>query len=117
MPHDTVIYHNPRCTKSRQTLELLRSKGIEPKVIEYLKAPPDEATIEKLLRLLGIEPIDLIRKGEEAYKTLGLEKKAGDRKALVRAMAEHPILIERPIVVIGGKARIGRPPERVLEIL
>ena len=114
---NVTIYHNPRCTKSRQTLELLRSKGVEPTVIEYLHDPPDEAAIEKLLRALGVEPIDLIRKNEEPYKKLGLDKKTGDRKALIRAMAENPILIERPIVIKGGVARIGRPPERVLEIL
>jgi arsenate reductase (glutaredoxin) len=118
VPSQSVtIYHNPRCTKSRETLQLLRDKGVEPSVVEYLKTPPDEATLEKLLKMLGIEPAELLRKKEPAYAELGLEKKLGDRKALVRAMVENPVLIERPIVVKDGKARIGRPPEKVLEIL
>lgn len=112
-----TIYHNPRCSKSRQTLQLLRDKGVEPAVVEYLKEPPDAATLEGLLTKLGLEPIDLIRKGEPEFKALGLDAKTGDRKALIQAMADHPVLIERPIVVAGKKARLGRPPERVLEIL
>jgi arsenate reductase (glutaredoxin) len=114
---NVTIYHNPRCTKSRETLELLRDKGVEPTVIEYLKTPPDEATLESLLKMLAIEPAELLRKKEPAYAGLGLEKKLGDRKALIRAMVENPVLIERPIVVKDGRARIGRPPEKVLEIL
>jgi arsenate reductase len=115
-----TIYHNPRCTKSRQTLELLRERGVEPTIIEYLKEPPDEATLERLLSMLGLEPLDLIRKGEPLFKELGLAevaKKPDSRRTLIRAMAEHPVLIERPIVVRGGQARLGRPPERVAEIL
>lgn len=114
---DVTIYHNPRCTKSRETLGLLRSKGIEPRIVEYLKTPPDAATLETLLSKLGLEPIALIRKGEALYEELNLDAKKNDRKALIQAMVENPILIERPIVVKGRQARIGRPPERVLEIL
>lgn len=114
---DVTIYHNPRCSKSRQTLELLRSRGIEPEVVEYLQDPPDEKTLERLLGLLGMEPMELIRRGEAPFKALGLDKKQHDRRALIRAMAANPVLIERPIVVKGRAARLGRPPERVLEIL
>jgi arsenate reductase len=112
-----TIYHNPRCSKSRETLQLLRDQGVEPEVVEYLNDPPDEATLGRLLDMLGIEPADLLRKKEPIYKELGLEKKLGDRAAVIRAMVEHPVLIERPIVVKGKKARLGRPPERVLDIL
>ena len=112
-----IIYHNPRCTKSRQTLKLLTEQGIVPKVIEYLKQPPDASALSDLIDMLGIEPIELIRKKEKSFKELGLAQQAGERKALIRAMAQHPILIERPIVVKGKKARLCRPPEKVLEIL
>jgi len=112
-----TIYHNPRCSKSRQTLELLRERGIEPDVIEYLKAPPDAPTLKKLLGLLHMAPRDLMRKGEKEYMDLGLHDPALSDDALIRAMAAHPILIERPIVAAGGKAALGRPPEKVLEIL
>jgi len=113
----TTIYHNPRCTKSRQTLALLQDRGIEPVVVEYLKDPPDEATVTKLVKQLGIDPFDLIRRNEKPYKDLGLAKKKDNPKALIKAMAKHPILIQRPIVVKGSKAALGRPPEEVLEIL
>jgi arsenate reductase len=111
------IYHNPRCSKSRQTLELLRAQGIEPEIVEYLKNPPDEKTLEQLLAQLGMEPGEVMRTKEDEYKELGLDAQQGDRAALIRAMVENPILIERPIVVKGAKARLGRPPEQVLEIL
>ena len=111
-----TIYHNPDCSKSRQTLQLLRERGIEPEVVEYLQAPPDEVTLERLLDMLGLEPRELMREKEDEYEQLGLAEKS-DRKALIRAMVEHPILIERPIVVRGEQARLGRPPERVLELL
>lgn len=117
-PSDPVtIYHNPRCSKSRQTLDLLRQRGIEPTVVEYLKTPPDAATLRKLIKALGIRAIDLVRKGEAEYKSLNLAAKADDDEAVIAAMVKHPILIERPIVVKGGKARLGRPPENVLELL
>jgi len=112
-----TIYHNPRCSKSRQTLDLLRGRGIEPTVIEYLSDPPDAATIAALLDLLGLEPRQLMRKGEAVYQELGLADASLDRDALIAAMAANPILIERPVVVANGKAAIGRPPESVLDIL
>jgi len=109
-----TIYHNPRCTKSRQTLALLREQGIEPEVVEYLETPPDAATIAGLLKKLAIEPIDLIRKKE--HRELKLPP-TDDPKELIARMAAHPRIIERPIVVCGRAARLGRPPESVLEIL
>lgn len=112
-----VIYHNPRCSKSRQTLELLRSRGIEPEVREYLNMPPSVAELETLLMQLGIDPRALMRRKEAAYKELELADETKSRDALIRAMHSHPILIERPIVTANGKAAIGRPPEAVLDIL
>ena len=109
-----TIYHNPRCTKSRQTLTLLSERGIEPTVVEYLKNPPNEATIRKLLKKLGLEAAQLIRRKE--YAALGLAG-TDDPQTLIAHMAAHPEIIERPIVVCGEKARLGRPPEQVLEIL
>jgi arsenate reductase len=109
-----TIYHNPRCSKSRQTLALLEEQGIEPQVIEYLTTPPDAATLRKVIDMLGVGPRDILRRKEarEAGIDPGLD---GD--ALIDAMVANPIVIERPIVVSGGKARLGRPPEQVLEIL
>jgi arsenate reductase len=112
-----TIYHNPRCSKSRQTLQLLKDKGVEPEVIEYLNTPPDEATLGEYLTRLGMEPRELMRKKEAPYKELNLADENLDRAALIAAMVENPILIERPIVVSGGKVALGRPPESVLEIL
>lgn len=112
-----VIYHNPRCSKSRSTLELLKSRGLEPHVIEYLKTPPSAEELEAILGQLGLEPRQLMRKGESAYKENGLDDPSLDRSALIAAMAAHPVLIERPIVLANGKAAIGRPPENVLTIL
>lgn len=112
-----TIYHNPRCSKSRQTLQLLRDQGVEPDIVEYLTDPPDEATLRNLIKMLGIKPIDLVRKKEAAFKELGLAEKASDDDAIIAAMLACPKLIERPIVVEGKQARIGRPPELVLEIL
>ena len=110
-----TIYHNPRCSKSRQTLELIRAACIEPMVVEYLSETPSAAELKSLLAKLGKAPRDIIRKGEAVFKELGL-KDAGD-DALIEAMVANPILIERPIVVNGDKAALGRPPEDVLEIL
>ncbi len=112
-----VIYHNPRCSKSRQTLELLTEHGVEPQVVRYLDDPPDEDTLARLLDLLGMEPRDLMRRREKEYRELGLDDPTLGREELIRAMVEHPRLIERPIVVMGDRAVIGRPPERVLELL
>lgn len=112
-----TIYHNPRCSKSRATLNLLRARGAEPQVVEYLDNPPDAATFRTILDKLGLGPRDVIRKGEKLYKELELADETLPDAALVTAMVEHPILIERPIVVNGEKAVIGRPPENVLEII
>ncbi|AAU91324.1 arsenate reductase (glutaredoxin) [Methylococcus capsulatus] len=112
-----TIYHNPRCSKSRETLKLLQQRGIEPVIIEYLKTPPDAASLRELVRLLGISPRQLLRKGEAPYKDLGLANPELDDETLIEAMASHPVLIERPIVVANGKAALGRPPENVLAIL
>jgi arsenate reductase len=112
-----TIYHNPRCSKSRQTLALLQDRGIEPKVVEYLTETPDADTLDGLLKKLKLEPRDLLRRKEAPYGELGLDDPGLSRQALIAAMVEHPILIERPIVVKGAKAALGRPPEKVLEIL
>ncbi len=112
-----TIYHNPRCSKSRQTMQLLVENRIEPEVVEYLKTPPDRATLEHLLELLGLEPRELMRRKEKEYKELGLDNPELSRDQLIDAMLAHPKLIERPIVVSNGKATIGRPPESVLDIL
>jgi len=112
-----TIYHNPRCSKSRAALSLLREQGIEPEIVEYLKEPPDVATLGRLLDMLGLEPRDLIRKKEPEYKANNLDNPALTREQLVAAMVAHPKLIERPIVVKGEKAILGRPPESVLELV
>jgi arsenate reductase len=112
-----TIYHNPRCSKSRQTLALLQDCGIEPKVVEYLTDTPDADTLDGLLKKLKLEPRDLMRRKEAPYQELDLDDPGLSRQALIAAMVEHPILIERPIVVKGAKAALGRPPEKVLEIL
>ena len=111
------IYHNPRCGKSRQTLQLLKEQGIDPEIIEYLKTPPSAEELNDILQKLGMEPRDLMRKNEAEYKASGLDDQALDRQALINGMVSHPILIERPIVVANDKAAIGRPPEAVLSIL
>jgi arsenate reductase len=112
-----TIYHNPRCTKSRQTLALLEERGAEPTVVKYLETPPDARTLADLVAKLGIAPRDLLRTGEAAYKELGLADPAKTDAEILEAMAAHPILIERPIVVRGDAAVIGRPPENALRIL
>jgi arsenate reductase len=114
---DVTIYYNPRCTKSRQTLALLERKGLKPKIVEYLKLPPSASALDAILKQLGLEPREAMRKKEEPYKALGLDNPSLSRKDLITAMVKNPILIERPIVLANGKARIGRPPESVLEIL
>lgn len=111
------IYHNPRCSKSRQTLALLQDKGIEPEVVEYLKTPPSAAELDRLLTALGMAPREAMRRKEPPYKELGLDDPSLDRAALIKAMVENPVLIERPIVTKDGKAAMGRPPEAVLGIL
>ncbi len=113
---EITIWHNSRCSKSRQTLQLLKDNGHNPEVVEYVKSAPDRTQILQALVKLGLSAHDLIRTGEAIYKELGLTKETPD-KVLVQAMHEHPILIERPVVFANGKASIGRPPEDVLEIL
>lgn len=112
-----TIYHNPRCSKSRETLALLEEKGITPRIVEYLKTPPDAGTLKSILKSLGLKPRDLMRRKEALYKDLNLDDPSLSDEALIAAMVENPILIERPIVVKNGKAALGRPPEAVLAIL
>ena len=112
-----TIWHNPRCSKSRQTLALLRERGIEPEIVEYLKTPPAAGELEAVLEKLGMEPRDLMRRKEAAYREAGLDDPALGRRQLVEAMAAQPVLIERPVVLAHGKAALGRPPESVLAIL
>ncbi len=112
-----TIWHNPRCSKSRATLAILEEKGIEPLVVLYQENTPLEAEIDRVLSMLGKQPRDLMRKGEAPYKENNLENPDLSREALIKAMAENPILIERPVVIKGDKAALGRPPESVLEIL
>ena len=111
------IYHNPRCGKSRNTLKLLEAKGLNVEIIEYLKTPPSLAELEDILQKLALDPRDLMRKKEAVYKELDLGNKELDRTALISAMTNNPILIERPIVLFNNKAALGRPPEAVLTIL
>lgn len=112
-----TIYHNPRCSKSRETLELLRGRNIEPEVVLYLETPPDSATLDRLLRAMGKEPREAMRTKEAPYKELGLADPGKSRQELIAAMVAHPVLIERPIVTNGKRAALGRPPESVLAIL
>lgn len=114
---ELFIFHNPRCSKSRQTLALLEQQGVKPEVIEYLKTPPSVASLSKILKQLGINARQLLRKGEKEYEELNLADESLTEQQLIQAMCDHPKLIERPIVVHNGKAKIGRPPETVLEIL
>ena len=111
------ILHNPRCSKSRTTLQLLRDNGVEPEVILYLETPPDADQLISILGKLDMQPRDLMRKGQAEYKEMGLDSGQLSDKQLIAAMLKAPILIERPIVLANGKARIGRPPESVLKIL
>ncbi|GGU78494.1 arsenate reductase [Pseudomonas laurentiana] len=114
---DLTLYHNPRCSKSRGALELLEARGLAPTVVRYLETPPDAATLRSLLGKLGITARELLRSGEDEYKTLDLANPALSEDELIAAMVSCPKLIERPILVAGDKAVIGRPPEKVLEIL
>ena len=114
---DAILYHNPRCSKSRAALELLQQRGIEPQVLRYLETPPDAEQLRQLLRQLGLTPRQLLRSGEDEYRSLGLDNPALDGDQVIAAMLRHPRLIERPILVVGERAVVGRPPERVLELL
>ncbi|MHA6307434.1 MULTISPECIES: arsenate reductase (glutaredoxin) [Hafnia] len=118
MTQQVTIYHNPRCSKSRETLALLQEQGIEPQIIQYLDTPPDAATLKTLLKELGFSSArQLMRHKEDLYKELNLADESLTEDQLIDAMVNHPKLIERPIVVKGKKARIGRPPEQILAIL
>lgn len=116
MSATVTIWHNPRCGKSRDALKLLEAEGIAPEIVRYLDDTPSEAEIRRVLGMLGIGARDLMRTKETLYKALGL-KTVTDEDALIRAMAEHPKLIERPVVIKEGKAVIGRPPEKVVELV
>lgn len=112
-----ILYHNPRCSKSRQTLALLSERGVEPRIVEYMKTPPDAGILKALAKRMGVTAREMMRAGEKEYRDLGLNDESLDDDALFTAMADHPRLIQRPILDNGRQARIGRPPENVLEIL
>ena len=112
-----TIYHNPRCSKSRQTLALLEENGVLPEVVLYLETPPNAATLKQLIKKLGISTRELLRKGEEEYKINNLKDSELSDDQLIQAMVKHPKLIERPIVIKGDRAVLGRPPENVLDLL
>ena len=114
---EITIYHNPRCSKSRQTLALLTNRGLFPRIVHYLDAPPPAATLKRLLKMLAMHPRQLMRTHEAVYTELGLDDPKLTDDELIEAMASHPVLIERPIVEAGGRAAIGRPPENVLQII
>ncbi|MCC7538365.1 MAG: arsenate reductase (glutaredoxin) [Deltaproteobacteria bacterium] len=114
---DVVVWHNPRCTKSREALAWLEERGISPTIVRYLDTPPSADEIERVLGLLGVEPRALMRKKEAPYRDLALDDASRTRGELVRAMAAHPILIERPVVIRGGAAVIARPTERIADLL
>lgn len=114
---ETVMFHNPRCSKSRETLSLLEAAGVQPTIVRYLETPPTVAELERLLDKLGMEPQELMRTKEDRYAELGLAGKSLSREEALRVLVENPVLIERPIVVRGDKAVIGRPPERIKELL
>lgn len=111
------LFHNPRCSKSRQALALLRERGAEPDIVEYLKEPPTAEELDRLIVLLDMQPRQLMRRGEAVYKELGLDDPALSRAQLIEAMVREPILIERPIATDGQRAALGRPPEKVLELV
>ncbi|KRW67568.1 arsenate reductase [Pseudomonas sp. TTU2014-096BSC] len=114
---ELTLYHNPRCSKSRSALELLEGRGLTPTIIRYLETPPTATELQDVLNKLGIAPRQLLRTGEDEYKQLNLANPDMSDEQLIEAMAAHPRLIERPILVAGDRATVGRPPEKVLEIL
>ncbi|SPO65591.1 arsenate reductase (glutaredoxin) [Pseudomonas sp. JV241A] len=114
---DLTLYHNPRCSKSRGALELLEARGLAPTVVRYLETPPTASELKALLGKLNISARQLLRSGEDEYKTLNLADASLSEAQLIEAMVQHPKLIERPILIAGDKAVIGRPPEKVLELL
>lgn len=112
-----VLYHNPRCSKSREALRLLRQQGIEPRIVEYLRDPPDATTLRTLLQKLGLHPRDILRDSEKEYAAANLSDPSLTEEELIAAIVQHPILLQRPIVVRGERAVVGRPPTRLLELL
>jgi arsenate reductase len=114
---DLTLYHNPRCSKSRSALQLLEARGLTPTIVRYLETPPNASQLQDLLGKLGLNARQLLRTGEDEYQALGLADPGLSEGQLIAAMAAHPKLIERPILVAGDQAVIGRPPEKVLEIL
>ena len=116
MANEIIIWHNPRCSKSREALKLLQEEGIEPKIYKYLEEHPRKEEIKRVLEMIGAKPRDIMRTKEKIYKELGL-KDVDDDEKLIEAMAEHPKLIERPIVIKDGKAVLGRPPQKVIELV
>jgi arsenate reductase len=114
---DLTLYHNPRCSKSRSALQLLEERGLTPHIVRYLETPLDAEQLRELLSQLAISARQLLRSGEDEYKALGLHDTQLSEAQLIAAMVSHPKLIERPILVVGDKAVIGRPPEKILEIL
>ena len=114
---DLTLYHNPRCSKSRGALELLQDRGLTPTVVRYLDEPLDAAQIQGLLKKLGLGARQILRTGEDEYKTLNLADASLSEAQLIAAIAAHPKLMERPILAVGDKAVIGRPPEQILELL
>lgn len=111
-----TLYHNPRCSKSRSALAILEEKGVQPAIVEYLKTPPTKEELRSILKKLAMKPEQIVRKGEDVYKQKFAGKALTDEQWL-DALAKNPILIERPIVVKGDKAVLGRPPEKVLELI
>ncbi|MCL4162215.1 UNVERIFIED_CONTAM: hypothetical protein GTU68_038399 [Idotea baltica] len=114
---ETIIYHNPRCSKSRQSLQLLVDNGVQPTIVEYLVTPPTHQQLDSILRGLNMQPRELMRKGEDEYQRLNLGDDSLSRDQLIEHMIHHPKLIERPIVIAGDQIVIGRPPEAILEII
>ncbi len=114
---ELTLYHNPRCSKSRAALQLLEERDLQPVVVHYLDTPPSAAQLREVLEKLGLPPRQLLRSGEDEYRELGLANQALSDEELIKAMATHPRLIERPILIAGDRAVIGRPPENILELL
>ncbi|RDX37467.1 arsenate reductase (glutaredoxin) [Kangiella sp. HD9-110m-PIT-SAG07] len=114
---DFNILHNPRCSKSRQTLELLQENGVEPTIVKYLETPPSEQEISNIVKLLGVKPRDILRKKEAEYKESGLDNQELNDQEVIKLMVKYPKVIERPIVYSGNAAAVGRPPENVLNII
>ena len=117
MSDKVQIFYNPKCSKCRLTMDILNDKGVQTSVVEYLNTPPSSAELNEVLDLLGLEPRELMRKHEAPYKANNLDNPDLNREQLIQAMIDNPILIERPIIIKGNKATIGRPPEKVLDIL